>query len=80
MGGGVGLSIFGEYRVATGDYINSHLYCNPFTFKLLTGDYFFEHCLERTIFAMPECSIGIFPDVGSSSWSPNVKGGNILSN
>ena len=38
MGGGVGLSIFGEYRVATGDYVNSHSYYNPSDFELQTGD------------------------------------------
>ena len=40
MGGGVGLSVLGDFRVAT----------------------------EKSLFAMPECAIGIFPDVGASWW------------
>lgn len=47
MGGGVGISIFGEYRIAT----------------------------EKSLFAMPETAIGLFPDVGSSAWLPHLKGG-----
>jgi enoyl-CoA hydratase/carnithine racemase len=47
MGGGVGISIFGEFRVAT----------------------------EKAVFAMPETAIGLFPDVGGSSWLPHLKDG-----
>lgn len=46
MGGGVGLSVHGKYRIAT----------------------------EKTMFAMPETAIGLFPDVGGSHFLPRLDG------
>lgn len=46
MGGGVGLSVHGHFRIAT----------------------------ERTLFAMPETTIGFFPDVGASFFLTRLDG------
>ncbi|XP_010142375.1 PREDICTED: 3-hydroxyisobutyryl-CoA hydrolase, mitochondrial, partial [Buceros rhinoceros silvestris] len=46
MGAGVGLSIHGQFRVAT----------------------------EKTLFAMPETAIGLFPDVGGGYFLPRLSG------
>lgn len=46
MGGGVGLSVHGDLRIAT----------------------------ERSLFAMPETAIGLFPDVGGSHFLPRCPG------
>ncbi len=46
MGGGVGISVHGGYRVAT----------------------------EKALFAMPECGIGLYPDVGATHVLPRLPG------
>lgn len=46
MGGGVGVSVHGLFRVAT----------------------------EKTVFAMPETAIGLFPDVGGGYFLPRLQG------
>jgi enoyl-CoA hydratase/carnithine racemase len=46
MGGGVGISIHGSYRVAT----------------------------PKALFAMPECGIGLYPDVGATHVLPRLSG------
>ncbi|KAJ2994890.1 hypothetical protein HDV02_001256 [Globomyces sp. JEL0801] len=46
MGGGVGISVHGQFRIVT----------------------------EKTLIAMPETSIGLFPDVGGSFFLPRLDG------
>lgn len=46
MGGGVGISMHGDFRVAT----------------------------ENALFSMPECGIGLYPDVGATYMLPHLEG------
>jgi enoyl-CoA hydratase/carnithine racemase len=45
VGGGVGLSVHGDYRIAT----------------------------EKSLFAMPETALGLYPDVGGTFFLPRLK-------
>lgn len=45
VGGGVGLSVHGNFRIAT----------------------------EKSLFAMPETALGLFPDVGGTYFLPRLK-------
>lgn len=35
----------------------------------------FQIATERSVFAMPECAIGLFPDIGASYFLPRLEGG-----
>lgn len=69
MGFGIGLSGHGHYRLIT-----EVLWFVDFTFKTFYSNYngniiflilnFLPHISQRTVLAMPENGIGLFPDVG----------------
>ena len=74
MGGGAGVSMHGPFRIATERCNHRHpdhsnmcvLYDETCSWTLL--------CCCRTVFAMPECGIGLFPDVGASHFLPLLPG------
>lgn len=60
MGGGVGVSIFGKFRIAT----EKTLFAMPETGMMIF--------ISLTL---PVVAIGLFPDVGSSGWLPHIPRG-----
>ena len=83
MGGGAGLSMHGAFRVVT-EKCARHIdvtqlavcrrscaVLNVNSAWLLTDS---KSSRGRTVFAMPECGIGLFPDVGGSRFLTNLPG------
>jgi enoyl-CoA hydratase/carnithine racemase len=67
MGGGVGASIYGDFRICTENTVVRRLHWCPRTMFSLIHSRFVQ-------FAMPECQIGLIPDVGASFFLPQVRG------
>lgn len=76
MGFGIGLSGHGRYRIVT-EVLFQHVIFLPAFLKLLQITKlrpFLAQLLQRTLLAMPENGIGLFPDVGFSYIAANSPG------
>jgi hypothetical protein len=67
MGGGVGISVLGDFRVAT----EKSLFAMPETGCFLVSVISVCHCILFCFLT----AIGLFPDVGSSAWLPHLANG-----